>query len=77
MELLTKYSVLKIHLGATTMKAFRYAAVAIVLVSLLASSLSAAEVKPPEGFTALFNGENVEGWPFGAWQRSRGTAATG
>lgn len=36
---------------------------AITLVTLLTASLTAgAAVKPPKGFKALFNGENLDGW---------------
>jgi hypothetical protein len=32
------------------------------LAPILISSAAAAEVKPPEGFTAIFNGDNLDGW---------------
>ncbi len=44
------------------MPAIRLPALAVVFVLSLSSRIPAADVKPPQGFTALFNGEDLTGW---------------
>lgn len=40
----------------------RYAAIAASLFILICTSFTFAENQPPQGFTALFNGSNLNGW---------------
>src|SRR5262245_19212465 len=56
---------------STRMKA-RLAAVAFA-IALLAPSARAEDNKPPEGFTALFNGKNLDGWQGNLDMKQRAT----
>ena len=38
------------------------ALISLLVLGMQADSLRAADVSPPEGFTALFNGKDLSGW---------------
>lgn len=44
------------------MRTYRISSLAICLIASLTVSLARAEVQPPEGFVAIFNGTDLTGW---------------